>query len=74
MLIKFVEHNNSVATKKGNKEGIIELVQIDKPSFAASRLDSEKTIKDTANNIIKKVIKNFLNDRIKILIKNPPLI
>ena len=45
-MIKLVEHSNSVATKKGNKEGIIVFVQINNPFLAASRLELENKIKN----------------------------
>ena len=66
--MKFVEHKTSVATKKGNNEGIIEFVQINKPFLAASKLDFENKIRDNIKNKIKNIDKIFLKESTKIFI------
>ena len=66
--MKFVEHKTSVATKKGNNEGIIEFVQINKPFLAASKLDFENKTRDNIKNKIKNIDKNFLKESTKIFI------
>ena len=55
--------NNSVATKKGNREGTTEFAQRSNPDFTAGRLLFEKIKRQKVkpkNNIGKKFLFNFI--------------
>ena len=53
----FVRHNNSVAIKKGSKEGTTEFAQSERPVLAADRLLLENNTRHTVN--VKKIIGNI---------------
>lgn len=58
--MKFVLHNNSVATKNGNRVGTTEFAHKIKPFLAASRFDAENKIRLRVNSKKSTVKKYFL--------------
>lgn len=58
--MKFVLHNNSVATKNGNRVGTTEFAHKIKPFLAASKLVAENKMRLKVNNKKRTVKKYFL--------------
>ena len=60
--MKFVLHNNSVATKNGKRVGTMEFAHKVKPFLAASKLLAENKIRVNVNNKNRTVKKYFFTE------------